>query len=93
MGSLGRKLSRDKAKEAMKRLQKKTRQTMMLFDRLPETCTNCGAPFDRKNKEDVSTWTTVVRQGTSLVHLYCPPCWDSANEMIKEIKEKVAPVD
>ena len=33
-----------------------------LFSKLPEECTACEAPFDKTDKEMVSTWRVVVRE-------------------------------
>jgi cytidylate kinase len=32
-----------------------------MFGKLPEECTACEIPFDKKNKEMATTWNVVVR--------------------------------
>lgn len=60
-----------------------------LFDKLPKQCTNCDAPYDKKDKKMAMTWSVVVREQENKVNLYCPTCWNSAKEMIAELKEKL----
>ena len=42
------------------------------------------------HKEMVSSWYVVVREQENKVNLYCPPCWESALQNIKEIQEAIA---
>ena len=60
-----------------------------LFDKLPKQCTNCDAPYDKKDKKMAMTWSVVVREQENKVNLYCPTCWDNAHKMIAELKEKI----
>ena len=60
-----------------------------LFDKLPNRCTNCLCPYDKKDKEMIKTWTVVVREKEGKVNLYCPKCWNDANKLIAEMKEKL----
>ena len=57
-----------------------------LFDKLPDHCLTCFAPYDRLNKEQAKTWNVVVREKEKIVRLYCPECWQKANDLIKEIQ-------
>ena len=85
MAKISRKIKRNKSREAEKDLQEK----VALFDKIPESCLSCDTPFDRNNKEEVSNWRVVVREKEQRVNLYCPPCWKSAHETLKEIKERL----
>ena len=60
-----------------------------LFDKLPDQCTNCDKPCDKKDKEMAMTWSVVVREQENKVNLYCPVCWDEAHKLIAEMKEKL----
>lgn len=60
-----------------------------LFDKLPKQCTNCDAPYDKKDKKMAMTWSVVVREQENKVNLYCPTCWNNAKKMIAELKEKL----
>ncbi len=82
MGSLKRKLARNKAKKA----KKKMAEQMSMFDALGDECAACQKPFDKKSKEHASTWNVVVKEKEKIVRLYCPECWDTANKLIEEIQ-------
>jgi hypothetical protein len=60
-----------------------------LFDKLPDHCTNCLCPYDKKDKKMVTTWNVVVREKEGIVRLYCPTCWDKAHKLITEMKEEM----
>jgi len=83
VSSAGRKLRRKKQKAAEKELQEK----MSMFDRLPVECSACVKPFDKKDKEMVTTWNVVVRKKEGIVRLYCPDCWGKAVNLIKEMED------
>lgn len=84
MSSLSRKLRRKKKRQSEKDLQEK----LGLFDKLSDHCDACERPYDKEDKEMVTTWNVVVREKEEVVRLYCPPCWDKAKEFIKKLKEK-----
>ena len=86
MGSLKRKISRSKAKREKKEFEKIMKKQLMMFDKLESECAACKAPYDKKSKEDAMTWRVVVREKEEVVRLYCPECWDKANDLIKEIQ-------
>ena len=68
-----------------------------MFGKLPEECTACEIPYDKKNKEMATTWNVVVRKEDeeNPVRLYCPHCWNTAQEVIsnflKTMEEKDEP--
>jgi len=84
MSSLERKLKRKQDKKA-KELEDKLAKKLNMFDELPEGCLTCEKKFDRKNKEMVTSWYVV--QSTDNVRLYCPPCWEGAQKLVKEYME------
>ena len=86
MGSLKRKLARNKAKKN-KKLEKNMAKKLMLFDILGDECAACQEPYDKTSKEHAQTWKVIVREQEKIVRLYCPPCWDKANKVIKEIED------
>jgi len=59
---------------------------MGMFDLLPDQCSACLAPYDKMNKQMVTTWNVVVKEEKKVVRLYCPDCWDTATQIIKEVK-------
>ena len=84
MGSLKRKMARNKAKQAKKDLKQK----VGLFDKLEDECLVCEKPFDKKSKEDVTSWFVTVREEQGVVNLYCPECWDAAQKVIEEFSNR-----
>ena len=86
MGSIKRKIARNKAKKA----EKEMKQQMHMFGKLGEECTSCQTPFDKKSKEHAVTLNVVVREKEEKVNLYCPECWDKANKIIKDFEEREA---
>jgi hypothetical protein len=86
MGSLKRKMARNKAKREQKEFEKVMKKQLMMFDKVGIECAMCKKPFDKKSKEDAMTWRVVVREKEEKVRLYCPECWDKANDLIKEIQ-------
>ena len=89
MGSLKRKIARN-IQKAQKKAEKKMAKKLMMFDMLDDECAACHKPFDKKSKEHATTWNVVVREQENKVNLYCPPCWESALQNIKEIQEAIA---
>ena len=79
-----RKLRRARKKQASKDMQVK----LGLFDKLPDHCLTCFAPYDKMNKEQVKTWNVVVREKEGRVNLYCPDCWSKATNLIEEIRKE-----
>lgn len=79
-----------KLKRARKKRDEKELQTKLgLFDRLPDHCLTCFAPYDKMNKEQVKTWNVVVREKEGKVNLYCPDCWGKATNLLKEIGKEL----
>ena len=58
---------------------------MLMFDRLPNECSACVKPFDKKDRDMVSSWNVVVRKDEQQVRLYCPTCWDAAQKAVKKV--------
>jgi len=85
--SLERKLRRKKATQAKKSAEKEMAIKVALFEKLEDKCLTCEKRFDKMNKEQVMTWNVVIRQEEEIVRLYCPTCWEKANEIIQNFKE------
>ena len=88
MGSLSRKIARNAEKKAKKELKSK----LNMFDRLGDECLVCRKPFDKKNKDHVTSWFVTVRSELKQVNLYCPDCWESAQRALVDIQEKAASI-
>jgi len=86
MGSLKRKMARNQVKKN-KKAEKQMAKKLMMFDMLKDNCAACEKPFDKKSKEHAMTWKVIVREKEKVVRLYCPECWEKANNLIKEIQD------
>ena len=62
---------------------------MALFGKLPDECMTCDKPFDKKDKEMAFTWSVVVHKATEEVRLYCPDCWERANSIVADMKDRI----
>ena len=89
MSSIERKLKRKNATKAKKNAEKELATKVALFGKLPDKCLACEADFDKNNKEQVASWSVVVREKEETVRLYCPPCWKMAVEIIEGFKEHI----
>ena len=58
--------------------------SLEMFELLPDECSACQTPYDKKDKKMVVTWSVVVREQEKIVRLYCPTCWNTAKRVIKE---------
>tara|TARA_Y100000296_G_C5133440_1_gene236844 strand:- start:30 stop:317 length:288 start_codon:yes stop_codon:yes gene_type:complete len=87
MSKLERKIRRNSAKQKKKSIEKDMAQKAALFGQLPERCLICEKDFDKKNKEMVQSWYVIVREEQKKVNLYCPGCWERANEFISNLQE------
>jgi hypothetical protein len=85
MSNPTRTIKRNKEKKAKKEFAKK----VALFGKLDEQCLTCEKPFDKTNKEQVRSWFVVVRKEENKVNLYCPDCWNKAQETIEEFRKRM----
>ena len=85
MGKFSKKIRRDRTKQAEKDLAEKVN----MFDRLPDSCGACEKPFDKKDREMVTSWSVVVKDQKKQVSLYCPQCWKLANEIVQDFKTRI----
>ena len=90
MSKFERKIRRQQAKEEKKLAEKEMATKVAMFGELGEACLICEKEFDKKDRDMVSSWYVVVREQENKVNLYCPPCWESALQNIKEIQEAIA---
>ena len=87
MGSLKRKFNRKRVVKEKKRAEKEMATKVALFGKLPDHCLTCSKSFDKMNREEVMSWSVVVRDEEEKVNLYCPECWDSALKTINDFKK------
>ena len=84
---MNRKQRRAMEKKVGKENSQKLAEKIFQFDQLPEECLACLKPFDKNDKEMVTTWNVVVRDEET-VRLYCPACWDMAIKVAEEFKKQ-----
>ncbi len=65
--------------------EKDLKEKMNMFDKLPDECSVCDEPFDKKNRDMVNSWNVVVRTRQEVVRLYCPACWKKATDVLKSL--------
>ena len=85
MGSLKRKMARA-GQKAQRKAEKKMAKKLSMFELLEDDCAACKKPYDKKSKEHATTWNVVVKEQQKIVRLYCPECWEKANNLIEEIQ-------
>ena len=76
-------------KEAKSSGQEEMESKVALFGKMPDECLTCEKPFDKTNKEMVMSWNVVVREQNEIVRLYCPECWDKAQEILEDFTKRV----
>ena len=54
--------------------EKELAEKISLFGALPDACSACQTPYDKKNKEMAMSWSVVVRHAEEIVRLFCPGC-------------------
>ena len=68
-------------------MEKELTKKINMFGQLEDCCLVCEKPFDKKDKEMVTSWYVVVREEEKKVNLYCPSCWEKAMEIIEDFKD------
>ena len=79
-----------KSKKKGQKSNKEIDKVMGMFDLLPDQCSACFAPYDKKDKQMASTWNVVVKEEEKIVRLYCPDCWNTATQIIQDVKDNDA---
>jgi hypothetical protein len=66
-----------------------------MFGKIPDECTACESDFDKTDKEMVQSWRVVVRKEDedNPVRIYCPPCWNTAQEVITNFLKTVEDIE
>jgi hypothetical protein len=76
------------AKRKKKNENPELQEKMTLFGKLPDECQACLEPFDKKDKNQVMSWSVVVRNDTEQVRLYCPDCWSKAKAVVEAYEKE-----
>lgn len=83
---LRRATKKKKEKAAAQAAQTKIKKQIGMFNRLPQSCSSCGAVFP-KTREAHMTWRVVVRNEKQQVRLFCPDCQQKAKELVENNNE------
>jgi len=86
---MNREQRRAAAKQAKKGGNEEMAEKVALFGLIGDQCLVCNKPFDKTNREQVMSWSVVVREKEEKVNLYCPDCWNGALDMLKQAKEEI----
>ena len=84
-----KKIERNMRRAKKRQAEKDLKEKVGMFSRLEDFCLVCEKPFDKQNKEMVQSWYVIVRKEKDKVNLYCPECWERANDMVKQIQEDI----
>ena len=76
-------------KEAKSSGQEEMESKVALFGKMPDECLTCEKPFDKTNKDMVMSWNVVMREQNEIVRLYCPECWNKAQEILEDFTKRV----
>jgi hypothetical protein len=76
------------AKKNKKNESSEVQEKMAMFGKLEDECLVCQAPFDKKDKQQVMSWSVVVRNDTEEVRLYCPDCWGKAKAVVQAYEKE-----
>jgi hypothetical protein len=87
--SLTRQIKRNKLKKAKKAEKKDIAMKMSLFGDLDDECLVCAKPFDKQDREEVMSWSVVVKEKENQVNLYCPECWKNARKIVDDFKKRM----
>ena len=63
--------------------QRKLKNQMNMFDRMPKACDTCGEGFPTTREAHMS-WKVVVRNEEQQVRLFCPICLEKASKLVEE---------
>lgn len=85
---LWRKIKRKNIAKNRREAQKDMNEKTSLFFDLSEECSACEKSFDKTDKDMVSSWNVVVKEQEKVVRLYCPSCWNTAHQLIEDIKKR-----
>ena len=75
-------------KKNKKNESSEVQEKMAMFGKLEDECLVCQTPFDKKDKQQVMSWSVVVRNDTEEVRLYCPDCWGKAKAVVQAYEKE-----
>ena len=66
--------------------EKELAEKISLFGALPDACSACQAPYDKRNKEMAMSWTVLVKHKEEIVRLFCPECVNKVKVLTNEME-------
>lgn len=78
---MNRKQRRAMTKQAGAEASDAIANKMTAFGKLPDKCSACAEPFDKKDRDMLASWNVVVNQ--EVVRLFCPNCIQKTREVIE----------
>ncbi len=81
---MNREQRRAAAKQAKKNENPELEEKISRFGKLPDECLTCLAPFNKKDKDMVMSWSVLVHGEEEVVRLYCPDCWGKAKKITED---------
>ena len=92
MTSFSRKVRRGASKNLAKQLKKNAKDIvqealqakMESFSRVPDQCTACDKPFDKRNREQVFSWMMQIHEEAGIYNLFCPECYKAKLEEVDD---------
>jgi predicted RNA-binding Zn-ribbon protein involved in translation (DUF1610 family) len=90
MNRAQRRAAQKSKKKKSHKSNKEIDKVVGMFDLLPEHCSACLAPYNKKDKQMVTSWNVVVKEEKKIVRLYCPDCWETAQRIIQDVRDSDA---
>ena len=90
MNRAQRRAAQKSNKKKDKKSNKEIDNVMGMFDLLPDQCSACLTPYDKKDRRMVTTWNVIVKEEKKIVRLYCPQCWMTAKRIIQDFRDSDA---
>ena len=82
---MNRQQRREAAKAARRSGSEEMEKKLLMLNKLKDKCRACEKTFDKSDSKMISEWTVVVREAEDKIHLYCPSCWEKAQNIVKDI--------
>ena len=67
-------VKRNSKKQIKKIMDDSTSRHLGMFDLIPNNCSHCQTPFDKKSKQHAQTWMVSADYEKKEVVLFCPTC-------------------
>lgn len=93
MTAFDRKLKRNMSKKMVKEIKNSMddvlaeamKSKMDSFSKIPDNCTACEKPFDKKNREQVFSWMMQIHKEENIYNLFCPECYGDYFDTEEEV--------